>query len=51
MLAGKKTVVYSIPVTNNNPEGESEIYRQPFVKNALIDSPDANLKTLQDVLI
>ena len=43
-------LIYSTTVTNNNKDGESEIYRNPISKYGLITSPNANLRNLQDVI-
>ncbi len=49
---GKKDqVTYSKPVTDNNLEGESEIYRGVETEKGLISSPSADIITLQDVCL
>lgn len=52
MGSSTSSVVYSAPITNNNPAGETEVYRDPKIKD-LVAFPknDQKLNSIQAILL
>lgn len=49
-MGGSASINYSVPV-NQKPEGESAIYRNPYTKDKLYDSPSPGLNTMKIILL
>lgn len=48
-MGNSSSFQYSVPITEK-PKGESAIYRSPHFKNAFIESPHPDVKTMKDAV-
>lgn len=51
-MGGHHSLIYSVPVTNNKPENETEIYRNWKTPHTLIACPEeGDIENIQDILL